>query len=280
MSSVRRAPLSTPLLVPITLALSQAASGADPDQLARLNETLARQAARATAGFSNLHKIGLAMHGYHDIFGRFPPAALTGPDGETKYSWRVELLPVLKYYVDGAKPDRLREFTPAMSRAEMRSLYWALLEESGYRVYDAWDSPHNEKLLTQAPQVYLHPNDKPDSIYTRYFALTGATTIFSGPQGTTLRDIIDGTSLTLMLVEADRQIPWTLPEDIDYAVDHPRPELGLPGSLGFLILKCDGDVNFLPHDFPESDFQALLTPAGGDAISIPWIPYRYKATRR
>lgn len=280
MSSVHRMRFTKSLVVTIALAASHVAFSGDPAQLEKLNEALSRQAARATPGYDNLHKIGLAMHGYHDIFGRFPPAVLTGPDGETKYSWRVELLPVLKYYVDGAKSDRLREFTPSMSKSEMRALYWALLEECGYRVHDAWDSPHNEKLLTHAPKVYLHPDDKADSIYTRYFALTGAGTVFSSEEGTTLRDITDGTSLTSMLVEADRQVPWTLPEDIEYAVDRPLPEFGLPGSLGFLILKCDGDVNFLPHGVAEPDFRALVTPAGGDAVSIPWIPWRYKPNRR
>ena len=41
-----------------------------------------------------------------------------------------------------------------------------------------------------------------------------------------IRDITDGTSNTLMIVEAKRNIPWTKPEDLSFDPDKPVPELG------------------------------------------------------
>ena len=285
MAIVRRILVSMPLVLTVSLGAPRACRSADPEALDALQFAVARQAACASPGYINLHKIGLALHGYHDIFRRFPPAVLTGPDGETKYSWRVELLPVLKYYVEGVKPDRLREFAINMTEQEQRALYWELIQESGYRLNEAWDSSHNEALLKSAPAVYRHPLDEADSIYTSYFGLTGSGTVFAGPQGTTTGEITDGPGSTLMLVEAVRQVPWTLPEDIDIAADKPLPQFGRiengrTDAMGFLVLTCDGAVHFLPHGTPEADFRALITPAAKDAFSIPWIPYRYNRNRR
>src|SRR5579863_599016 len=79
----------------------------------------AHAVATNTPGYKHLQRIGLAFHGYHDLFGQFPRAVLYGPDGKTPYSWRVELLPVLKHYVDGVDPERLSDKT---SRADYSKL--------------------------------------------------------------------------------------------------------------------------------------------------------------
>jgi predicted Ser/Thr protein kinase len=55
-----------------------------------------REAARRAASMNNLKQIGLALHNYHDVYGSFPPAVVTGANGEPLYSGRVLLLPFLE----------------------------------------------------------------------------------------------------------------------------------------------------------------------------------------
>ncbi len=124
-------------------------------------------------------RIGLAIHEYHSQFGHFPPAVLTGPDGKTKYSWRVALLPFLG-------SDRLF---------------------AQYRQDQPWDSPANRRVLDQMPDVYRSPKSAADSRATSYLAVTGPGTAFAGKEGTAIRQLEAGTVNVIMLVEAKIQHP-------------------------------------------------------------------------
>jgi hypothetical protein len=66
-----------------------------------------------------LKGIGLALHTYHDLNGRLPPAVVTDKDGRPLYSWRVLLLPYL----------------------EEETLY------KQFHLDEAWDGPNNKALL-------------------------------------------------------------------------------------------------------------------------------------
>ena len=55
----------------------------------------ARESARRAQCKDNLKQIGLALQGYHDAFGCFPPAAIVDKQGRPMLSWRVAILPYL-----------------------------------------------------------------------------------------------------------------------------------------------------------------------------------------
>ena len=52
---------------------------------------------------------------------------------------------------------------------------------------------------------------------------TGAGTIGADKEGTPFKEVVGGTSKTILLVEAKRDIPWTKPDDIEIDTDAMKP---------------------------------------------------------
>ena len=201
----------------------------------------ARSAARRSQSKNNLKQLMLAMHNYADVYKHFPAAVIIGPDGKTPHSWRVELLPYL-----GEEP-----------------LY------KRYKMDEPWDSENNKRVLEQMPAVFRHPVAPPNSKDASYFAVTGEPTIFPGEKPSRFADIRDGTSNTIALVEAQRPIPWTKPEDISYDPAKPLPKLGGYQPKTFVAAFADGSVRAILQSIDERVLGALFTRAGGEPIQPP-----------
>ena len=78
-------------------------------------------------------------------------------------------------------------------------------------------------------------------------------------------DIFDGTSNTILAVEARRDIPWTKPEDLPF--DPGRlSELGGYNANGFNAVFADGAVRFLSNTVNPTVLKALITRDGGEVI--------------
>lgn len=210
----------------------------------------ARDAASRAQSQNNLKNLALAALTYADAIGSYPPAIVYGKSGfpqlnssgdksaHVPRSWRVELLPMLG----------------------QEELY------KQYRLDQPWDSEANLKVLKQMPAVYRSPFDKPNSTNTSYFAVIGPGTVFDGEEGTPLRAITDGTSHTLLWVEANREIPWTKPEDIAYEPGKEVPKLGGWMENGEVpVAYCDGSIRVLV-DVAEAELRELIGKADGDDV--------------
>lgn len=158
-----------------------------------------------------LKELIAAMYGYNDVHGHLPPAVVYGKDGKgtVPHSWRVELLPYL----------------------DQTELY------NQYNFDEPWDSDTNKKVLAKMPDVFRHPMAPNDSTNASYFVLVGKLldkvakngeleTPFSLKGGAEFKEITDGLSNTIGVVEAKRDIPWTKPEDIPYDPKKDVPKLG------------------------------------------------------
>jgi hypothetical protein len=202
----------------------------------------ARESARRTQSMNNLKQIALAMHNYADTHGHFPPAAVTGPDGRTKHSWRVALLPYLE-------------------------------QDALYRQYDQnqpWDSENNKRVLESMPAVFRSPTEPEGTTTSAYYVPTGSKTIFPpAGNGVGFAEILDGTSNTLLVVEAKRNIPWTKPEDVPYSADQPLPELGGHFDGIFLAARADGSVQTMAKNLDETQLRRLLEKADGQPLARP-----------
>src|SRR5437016_13091409 len=81
------------------------------------------------------------------------------------------------------------------------------------------------------PHVYHCPIENPDAARegkTRYLAPRGQGTIFHGSEPVKLTEITDGTSNTILFVDAgdERAVTWTKPDDWDL---FPDPKIASAG---------------------------------------------------
>ena len=200
--------------------------------------TSAQLAAKRVQSANNMKQMGLAFHNYTDINKSFPPAVIVGPKGH-KHSWRVAMLP----YID------------------QKDLY------DQYRFDEPWDSKNNLKVLAQMPAAYRHPDDAADSTNTAYFALVGPDTIFGAEEPISFAQVTDGTSNTIMYIEAKRAVPWTKPEDIPYDPDAEIPALGGYFPEGFNATFADGSVRFIAKDFDPELLRRMIQMSDGKPVN-------------
>jgi hypothetical protein len=187
----------------------------------------------------NLKMLGLAMHNYLSEYGQFPPAAVYSNDGKPLLSWRVLLLPYL----------------------DERDLY------TKFKLDEPWDGPTNKKLLEKMPAIFSPTPGKPkDSYDTVYQVFTGKGTIFPSPKTSKISDITDGTSNTILIVEAAKAVPWTKPDDLPFDAKTPLPKLGGVIKQGFMTAFADGSVRFLKQSIKEASLRKLITSNGGEVI--------------
>ncbi|MCH5375637.1 MAG: DUF1559 domain-containing protein [Planctomycetes bacterium] len=108
---------------------------------------------------------------------------------------------------------------------------------------------------------------------TNYMVITGPGTVFDGAKSAKLRDIRDGTSNTLLVVEVTGgNTNWADPVDLDasslslpFGSGPNSPDSFHPGGINAAM--CDGSVRFLADSISPAIVHALITASGQEAIS-------------
>jgi hypothetical protein len=136
---------------------------------------------------------------------------------------------------------------------------------------EAWDGPNNKKLLDRMPAVFRSPYDDPKSMSTAYAVLVGKGTVFEPRHdGIKISDITDGTSNTILVVEARRNCPWMKPEDIPFDADKPVPELGGFVENKFAAVMADGRACIFERSKIEEILNWMIRRNDGHPIEIPF----------
>ncbi len=184
-----------------------------------------------------------------------------GAEGEPTRSWRVELLPFLDQ-------NQLRK---------------------QYDNRRTWDAPPNEMVARTPPHPFVCPNNQTPAdgrkrSFTAYLACTGPSAMFPPPEagsgrGRRFSEILDGTSHTMMVVEACGQnVVWTEPRDLDVetvplGINLPGVRRGESAGLfsshdpsGIGVLMVDGTVRRLSADTDPAVLKAMLTIDGCEEV--------------
>jgi RNA polymerase sigma factor (sigma-70 family) len=221
------------------LLLSQGRAAGQPEAKQERPARAKGEAEAIREGKKNLQRLATVMHDYESTHGQLPPAAIVSKAGKPLLSWRVLLLPYLG-------EDKLFQ---------------------QFKLDEPWDSAHNKKLLAKMPRIYAPPRARPKEPGTTPLQVfTGKGTVFEGNRGARITDITDGTSLTILIVEASKAVPWTKPEDLPFEAGKPLPRLGGRFAAGFLIAFADGSVFLGKKDFDQDTLRAAITRNGGEVL--------------
>ena len=222
---------------------------APPDSLCRLH----------------LKEIALALHGYHQEHGSFPPVHVVDETDSPVHSWRTLLLPHLD-------------------------------EEELYNDYDfsaPWNAPENKALSKLLLKRARHPcplnaNYRRPGGPTHYLAVVGPHTAWRTDRTVSLDEITDGADRTILVVEvANSDVNWFEPRDLewdklsfklnDLALMSPSSKHVQEGGwfgepIPYVnVLLVDGSVRKLPVDTTPEVVKAMLTIDGGETFDPPWL---------
>ena len=202
-----------------------------------------RGGARRAQCRNNLKQIGLALHNYHDDYDTFPPAFTVNAEGRPLHSWRTLLLPYL----------------------DQQPLYNQL------DLSKPWDDPANAMLFEKARvPIFACPSNPLKIEQTTYLAVVSDQSVLRAGKSCSLKDITDGTSNTLVILEVttDHAVPWMAPQDADAAIiseflgTSPHAHTG-----GGHALLADGSARFLSQNIDKNTLQGLITVDGKEPVS-------------
>jgi prepilin-type processing-associated H-X9-DG protein len=208
-----------------------------------------REAMRRVQCQNNLQNIAVAMNGYCDKYGCYPPAYTVDKQGRRMHSWRALLLEFLD-----------------------RDLY------AQYDFTRPWNCPDNlavaDRIKADGP--YQCPSERAhNSLNTSYVIVVGPQAFSDGPNGRKPEEITDGPANTIAIVEMSPSgIGWTAPYDLN--VSEMSFKINNPNQLGVRschynsahVLFADGHVSYLINgSVTEKLLKALTTINGKEDVS-------------
>lgn len=192
----------------------------------------AREEARRTQCKNNLKQLGIALHSYHDTYGRFPPGWVqytgTAPanDGTNHWGWGIYIVPFMdstplyNMLNVGNSPDGMDQALELSSPVHsFRTLPEMQHQLNGFlcpsdggpvtntnKGFSTDGIPHHGPFVSLSNYIGVHDHHLPVTS-TVPLVPNPASGIFSQNSSVRVRDIKDGTANTFMVGER----AWTIP---------------------------------------------------------------------
>jgi hypothetical protein len=219
-----------------------------------------REEARRQASINNLKQIGLALHNYRDVYGRFPPGGTFGEDGVGLHGWPTLIVPFLF-----ASPfyDRIDTTIPWDDPKQID-------EFMQMQIYCYFDPGNSQKLTIEGvPLIHYAANER----------------LMNQGEGVSLEDIPNPQS-TLLVADAFGEFrPWGEPFNWrDPTVPFRTSPRQFGGSAREVTLAAfvDGSVNSLWPDIDAEVFARLAGPQklrpAAELVERPMEPYQLKTS--
>ncbi len=226
----------------------------------------AREAARRTQDRNNLKQIGLAMHNFHDAYHNFPVGTVDAPDlkPDKRLSWMASILPFIEQVETSNMLDKKK----------------------------AWDDAANQAARQRQIEPFLNPSvgqptDPVGNGLSHYAGMAGVgedaptlpktdkrAGIFGYDRKVSVRDIRDGTSNTIAVVNVDQRLgPWAAGGSPTIRALTKEPYIHGPDGIGGKhpgganVLMADGSVRFISQNVDPTIMRALVTMNGGEVIN-------------
>ena len=200
----------------------------------------ARVAAQRANSQNNLRQLGLAIHMYHDTYNELPPAVVKDANGKPLYSGMVLLLPYL----------------------EQQGLFQQFDKSK------AWDDPANIGISHQMVMTFTNPASTDTRIgHSDYMLVGGPNAMLSDTGKSSMMNVVDGTSNTIMAVEVgpgSTLESWAQP----IVWDASKPFSG-PDPTTVNVLFGDGSVRALPKTTPVQTLRLITDRQDGMPVNLP-----------
>ncbi len=198
----------------------------------------ATQDAQTVNRLNGLRQVALAMHNFHDTHGSLPDDDGAADENKGNLSWRVHLLPFL----------------------DEVDLY------NQFHFDEPWDSEHNKSLIEEMPAVF-ETSGTEEKGHTSMHVLTGPGTPFDGEDAPSFRMITDGTSNTIMALNAgpDKSEAWTKPGGLKIDPENPIAALGNIEEQ-FSVAFLDGSVRKIPAKIDSIELLYMMQHSDGNMV--------------
>jgi hypothetical protein len=148
-----------------------------------------------------------------------------------------------------------------------------------FKLDEPWDSPKNKPLADIVIKTYVHPGRVFTPGETYYRAFVGPKNVKAEYRPWLLEgeskgpripaSFPDGTSNTVLVVEAGEGVVWTKPDDLPYDGVMPVPPLGGPSGQ-FTAVFGDGSVRTMRRaQLGETNLRRIISIADGQVVNIP-----------